>query len=532
MGRIGARVLFGCIALVVGAVAWMGLAPAALGGGITYATVTGSSMEPELHQGDLVMLRSASAYRVGDVVGYHDPNVNRLVLHRIIAEDEAGFTLQGDNNDFLDPVRPQSTEIVGRLWTSVPEAGSVVGRFRHPGSAAVLVGALVLLPTGPRRRRRPDDGLGATSGPAAPPRPSHPRTAPPSRDLEGRRGMVAALTVLAVALAALAGYAYSRPASETVTIPDAYEQTGSFGYTAEARVGAAYPDGVVRTGEAVFPRLSETIEMSFDYRVVSDEKTDLTGRGALAAVVSDGLGWSRSIPLAPARAFRGEKATLTGTLHLDRLRSVVRAFERETGTKATGYSVDITPRVSIEGEVGGSPVSSVLSSSFSMRLDGTRLALGTSPTGEPVDLVARRNGGIAREGNASLSLAGVALPVYQARAIGLLGFEIAFGAALLLALPMIMAARRSEAGAIRMRMGGRLVDVADLPTSAPGGCIDLERMSDLARVADRADMPIMVAETATRARYAVVWGNVLYRYTTRPVVATPHRGPVPVVARA
>lgn len=521
MGRIGARVLFGCIALVVGAVAWMGLAPSALGGGITYATVTGSSMEPELRQGDLVMLRSASTYRVGDVVGYHDPNVDRLVLHRIIAEDEAGFTLQGDNNDFLDPVRPRSTEIVGRLWASVPEAGSVVGRFRSPGSAAVLVGALALLPAGPRRRRRPDDG---TPVPARP--------APPVRDMDGRRGMVAALTVLAVALAALAGYAYSRPATETVTLPDAYEQTGSFSYRAEARPGAAYPDGVVRTGEAVFPRLSRQVAMSFDYRVISDERTDLTGRGSLVAVVSDGLGWSRAVRLGPDRAFRGDAVTLTGALRLDRLRSVVRDFERETGTKATGYAVDIAPRVSIEGEVGGSPVASVMSPSFAMRLDGTRLALGSSPTGDPVDLVARRNGAISREGNATLSLAGVALPVYQARAIGLLGFEIAFGAALLLALPMIMAARRSEAGAIRMRMGGRLVDVADLPASAPGGCIDLERMSDLARVADRADVPIMVAETAHRARYAVVWGNVLYRYTTRPVVAPSHRGAVPVMARA
>lgn len=71
-----------------------------------------------------------------------------------------------------------------------------------------------------------------------------------------------------------------------------------------------------------------------------------------------------------------------------------------------------------------------------------------------------------------------------------------------------------------------------MPTSAPRGCIDLERMSDLARVADRADMPIMVSETATRARYAMVWGGILYRYTTRPVSATPHRGPVPVVDRA
>ncbi len=520
MGRIGTRILLGCLALLVGAVAWMGLAPSALGGGMTYATVTGSSMEPTLHQGDLVMLRAVPAYRVGDVVGYHDRNVNRLVLHRIIAGDENGFTLQGDNNDFLDPVHPRPSEIVGRLWTRVPEAGSVVGRFRAPGSAAVLVGALALLPVGPRRRRRNDDGTTTTPPPA------------PRRDLDGRRGAIVAFTALAVALAALAGYAYSRPSSETVTVANAYEQTGTFGYQAKARPGAAYPDGIVRTGEAVFPRLSRQVEMSFDYRLSSRERTDLTGRGRLQAVVSDGLGWSRTIPLGPARAFTGGQATLTGTLRLDRLRATVRAFERETGTKATGYRVAVSPRVSVEGEVGGSPVSTSMAPSFSMRLDGTRLALGTSPTGETVDLDARQAGSIVRQGNASLSIAGVSLPVFRARAIGLLGFEIAFGVALLLALPMIMEARRSEAGAIRMRMGGRLVDVADLPTSAPGGCVDLERMSDLARVAERADLPIMVVETALRARYAVVSGNVLYRYTTRPATAAPHRGPMPFAARA
>ena len=59
------------------------------------------------------------------------------------------------------------------------------------------------------------------------------------------------------------------------------------------------------------------------------------------------------------------------------------------------------------------------------------------------------------------------------------------------------------------------MDVADLPRTAPGGCVDLDRMADLARVAERADMPIMVVERDGRGRYGVLMGDVLYRYATR-----------------
>ena len=389
----------------------------------------------------------------------------------------------------------------------------------------MLVGALALLPAGPRA---PQAHLTTQRAPAAPRRR-------PRRDLDGRRGMVAALTVLAVALAALAGYAYSRPAERDRDHPGRLRADGLLRLPAAGAPGAAYPDGVVRTGEAVFPRLSRTVQMSFDYRVVSDEKTDLTGRGGLTAVVSDGLGWSRRdparVPTAPSAATRPRSPARCASTDCGRwcAPSSGRPAPRRPDTP-----VDVTPRVSIEGEVGGSPVSSVLSPSFSMRLDGTRLALGTSAhRASRWTSMARRNGGIARQGDASLSLAGVALPVYQARAIGLLGFEIAFGARPP-ARPADDHGRRAgpRPAPSGCAWAGRLVDVAELPASAPGGCVDLERMSDLARVADRADMPIMVVETATRARYAVVWGDILYRYTTRPVATTPHRGPVPVAARA
>ncbi len=521
MGRTRARIILGCLALVFGAVAWTGIAPAALGGGVTYATITGNSMEPMLHEGDLVALRAAPPYRVGDVVGYRDGRLGRLVLHRIVARDEAGFTTKGDNNHFLDPTRPTAGDVEGRLAVRVPGAGAVVGRFRAPGSAAVLVGALALLPVGPRRRRKrsddQDDPAGATPSAGA--------------TMDARRSTVAALTVLAVALAALAGYSYSRPTSETVVVNDAYEQAGTFSYRAPARAGAAYPDGVVRTGEAVFPRLSKRVAISFDYRFSSHEASDITGSGALEAIISDGLGWSRAIKLGPPTAFRGREANLTGTLRLDQLRGITRAFERETGTKEGDYSVTFRPRMSVAGRVGGSDLSASFGPSLPMRFDYSRLTVASSPTGEPPALESRESGTVVADRHASLAFGGLSLPVYQARAVGLLGFEIAFGAALLLALPLLMQARRSEAGSIRVRMGGRLVDVAELPWSAPGGCVDLERMSDLARVAGTADLPIMVVEKEGRARYGVIRGDVLYRYATRaPTRKMHHPAGTPMMA--
>lgn len=312
MGRARARIIFGCLALVLGAVAWMGLAPAALGGGVTYATITGTSMEPKLHRGDLVALRAEPSYRVGDVVGYRDSSLGRLVLHRIVGGTEAGFIMQGDNNDFLDPTHPTSAQVVGRLWTRVPQAGAMVGRFRSPGSAALLVGALVLMPTRSRRRRKAADDATPPFAPFSPPPPFVPPTRAASspasgrtHDMDTRRGVVAGLAIVALGLAALAGYAYSQPASRTVTVTDAFQQTGTFSYTAAAKRGAAYPDGIVRTGDAVFPRLSRAVRVSFDYRLTSAERADVGGTGALEAIVSDNQGWKRVVPLGSPTTFGG-----------------------------------------------------------------------------------------------------------------------------------------------------------------------------------------------------------------------------------
>jgi signal peptidase I len=144
-GRTGARL--GRIAAAVAtavllAALWWALAPPALGGSTSVVVVDGTSMLPRLHGSDLVLLRTAPRYEVGDVVAYRSAVMGRVVLHRIVAIQGDRYVLKGDNNGFIDPDRPRRADLVGRMWVHVPSAGRVTGHLHNP---AVLGGLAMLL---------------------------------------------------------------------------------------------------------------------------------------------------------------------------------------------------------------------------------------------------------------------------------------------------------------------------------------------------------------------------------------------------
>ena len=132
---------------------WIAVGPRQLGGRASFAVIVGTSMEPKLHRGDLVVLHEAGGYRVGDVVAYRSALLHRTVLHRIVAERGGHYVLKGDNNDFLDPDRPDRGRVLGKQWVRVPGVGARLEQLRTPRAAALFVGFLVLL-----------SGLGAVLG--------------------------------------------------------------------------------------------------------------------------------------------------------------------------------------------------------------------------------------------------------------------------------------------------------------------------------------------------------------------------------
>src|SRR5947199_8150681 len=83
------------------------LRPESLGGNAGYVLVSGQSMEPRYHTGDLVLVERRQSYRPGQVIAYRvpkgDPMAGAQVIHRIIGGDaEHGFVVRGDNRTAPD----------------------------------------------------------------------------------------------------------------------------------------------------------------------------------------------------------------------------------------------------------------------------------------------------------------------------------------------------------------------------------------------------------------------------------------------
>jgi len=125
------------------------LRPQALGGPTLYIVVRGSSMLPTYQTGDLVVVESAAAYTVGDIVAYRVPGgeigEGHVVVHRIAGGDPTeGFIVEGDNNNSPDPWTPRLADIAGKAWLMVPGLGRLIAYVHQPIIAAGLAAAVMV----------------------------------------------------------------------------------------------------------------------------------------------------------------------------------------------------------------------------------------------------------------------------------------------------------------------------------------------------------------------------------------------------
>lgn len=119
------------------------------GSPISYVVVSGHSMEPTFHTGDVVVLRRSSTYRKGEVIAYKvpagGPGAGLIVIHRVVGGNaREGYLVQGDNKQFKDPWRPRPNDVVGRELAMVPKAGLAIGYVRSPLGFALVAALLTV----------------------------------------------------------------------------------------------------------------------------------------------------------------------------------------------------------------------------------------------------------------------------------------------------------------------------------------------------------------------------------------------------
>jgi signal peptidase len=119
--------------------------PQSLGGRSGWVMVSGTSMLPRLHTGDLVLVERQSSYHVGEVVAYRVPKgqvgAGHVVIHRIIdGNGKAGWTMKGDNRTAPDLWYPTNGDVIGSKLVRIPDAWSVLRVLHMPVLLALFAG--------------------------------------------------------------------------------------------------------------------------------------------------------------------------------------------------------------------------------------------------------------------------------------------------------------------------------------------------------------------------------------------------------
>ena len=95
------------------------------------------SMEPTAVGCDVLVYTPADDVDVGDVVVYEADWRSGLVIHRVVAEHEDGYVLQGDNNPDPDPEVVTDAQIISKV-SFVLHTGTVLQGICRPISSVAV----------------------------------------------------------------------------------------------------------------------------------------------------------------------------------------------------------------------------------------------------------------------------------------------------------------------------------------------------------------------------------------------------------
>ena len=506
--RRWASPLLSGIFLVLVILAWALFLPTQFGGKAAYVIVSGASMEPLYHNGDLVVVRREPSYGVGDIVTYYSADLDSYVIHRIVAARNNEFTLKGDNNAWLDPEKPTKEQVIGKAWLHIPGFGRYLAPFRTPLGLALLAGAVAvvvffaLLPGKRARKKAP--------------------TGSPYRFFTGGAAMkelarqleitIFALAIIFVLFLALGLVAFTRDEYLSETVSLQYIHLGRFSYSASQP--GVYPSGSAAAGEPVFLKAGCQVELRFGYSLMADSAENVTGNMTLNAQAEAGNGWKRAFPLAARQEFSGAEANLKTTFDICEILASLREVESVTGVRRDIYTFVITPEVNITATIAGQPVESRFAPRLVFLLDDLQMVvLRENPEADPLlPLEVKEIATNTRIAN-RIRLPGFSLTVGLARVISGLGLIAMLGVGGFLALSIRQSFTKNPLDAVAVKYGALIVDVAQFPPGAEERAAQAASIDDLARLAEHSGSMILRMAGDQADEFAVDAGQVFYRFT-------------------
>jgi signal peptidase len=491
---------------------WMFLAPPELGGSTRYAMVVGKSMLPTLHAGDLVMLRIAADYQVGDIVGFTDPNVHAAIVHRIVTNVNGQFITKGDNNADLDSYMPTRDKILGKVWLRAPALGNLVAILKRPIIFTSVVGLMVLFliltfnkPSSQDQDKR-EINLNTINQTATTEKAKVSNVFP--------RATESLLVILVVAFVLSLGFviwSFSKPVYQKVE-PISYEQTGKFTYTASAIPGI-YDSDSAKTGDPVFTQLTCMLNVTFDYLIRAEGLGNVSGTYQTYAKVYDPKsGWTKTIPLTIATSFTGETINTTSTVDLCQIKTMIETTEEKTGLHLGNYSMDIVAAVSVNGLVQGVALQDFMVSTLSFIFE--RLSVYVNIINSEIDPFSKVDQGTVESQELtfnSINVLGIPTRVVTVRYLSA-AFLVLTGTFLGILLFEINKLLSTDIDKkIELQYGALVIDSSDFILKfAP--VIEFETIDELARMAAYNHTAILRTKKPNMIFYTVRIGEISFRF--------------------
>ncbi len=491
---------------------WIFFAPIQSGGKVAYVIISGNSMEPNYHLGDLVVARERSSYQIGDIVVYRHPEQGH-VFHRIIDQEEERFILKGDNNSWNDFHHPYQDEIVGKLWLHVPFGGSIIGFLRSPANLAILTVLVMVIVTAPTKQK-----LSRKSKRKKNKKLKNGYHKPNSSSSSKFEGLIV-FGAFALGALILGIIAFIRPVERVVDDSKEYQHIGILIYHAPDSQDV-YDTDEIKTGEPIFLQLACDVQLIYSYHFSSSNlpsaaADQLFGSYRVTAQVSDPNGWNRTIGLTSLTEFTGPSFTAGMDLDLCQVRDLIVQMEEKTGTHNNWYDLTIFPDVFIFGSVLDRYIEDTFAPQIQFEIDEYLMRLPRSHEAVGLESLTPTQSGTLpglRMTHNSLNVFGLAVPIMSARWISSVAFAVSMAGVFVNSWPLFKSWKSGNASRIRIQYNPMLVDVEPGCLSTNGQVVLVGSFEDLIKLANRYGAMILSENNGRKTKYYVQDGGVMYAY--------------------
>jgi signal peptidase I len=457
---------------------WVMFAPIQLGGQAAYVIVSGVSMEPNFHAGDLAIMHRSPGYQVGDIVVYQNGEIaNKLVIHRIIGVDQGRFSMKGDNNAWVDTYQPTQDEIVGKLQVHLPGLGKAIGWLRLPLNMLLTLGLI--------------GGVLLTISIIQPSKPGKAKGKKRVSSTGFLEELLLGLGFLMIAFLILGIFAFTRPLQKNAeNIP--YLQNGTFSYSAAGTPGI-YDSNILHSGEPVFPKLTCALDLNFIYTLVAGQSENISGLYRLYATVRDEQsGWQRTLPLIKEKAFKGNSFSTSATLDMCQIETLVSDLEEKTSLHRGTYLLTIGSQISTDGKLFKQALHKSFEPQLVFKFDKLHFYLQQDDTKtNPLETTEKGFLNNPEKVANTISVGGIQLEVETIRKIAAIGVLVSLVGLLALGLYAYSLASGSRGSLIQMKYGSLIVDIYDSGFETSFPIIESASIDALAKIAERENSMIL-----------------------------------------